>query len=94
MYDLYIKPTANRIFKKLSKKDKKQLWIILKKLDEIRENPHHEYKHLRKPLEDFYRVHIDSSFVLIFSIDHADQEVTVYYYGHHDSVYKWRPKIE
>ena len=94
MYDLYIKPTADRTFKKLSKKDKKQLLIIFKKLNEIRDNPRHEYKHLRKPLEDFLRVHIDSSFVLIFAVDHADQKVTVYYYGHHDSVYRWRPKNE
>lgn len=94
MYDPYIKPTADRIFKKLSKEDKKQLRIIFKKLNEIRENPHHEYIHLRKPLEDFYRVHIDSSYAMIFAIDHADQKVTAYYYGHHDSVYKWRPKIE
>ena len=94
MYDLFIKPTADRIFKKLSKKDKKQLLIILKKINEIKENPHHEYKHLRKPLEDFYRVRIDSSFVLIFAIDHADQRITIYYYGHHESAYKWRPKVE
>ena len=94
MYDLYIKPTADRIFRKLLKKDKKQLMIIHKKIREIRENPHHEYKHLRKPLDDFYRVHIDSSFVLIFSIDHTDQNITIYYYGHHDTVYKWRPKVD
>ena len=94
MYDLYIKPTADRIFKKLSKKDRKQLIIIHKKILEIRENPHHEYKHLKKPLEDFFGVHIDSSFVMIFAIDHADQKVTIYYFGHHDSAYKWRPRLE
>lgn len=94
MYDLYIKPVADRIFRKLSNKDKKQLLIIQKKIFEIRKNPHHGYKHLRKPLEDFYRVHIDSSFVLIFAVDHADQKVTIYFYGHHDSIYKWRSKIE
>ena len=94
MYDLYIKPTADRIFKKLVKKERRQLIIIDRKIQGIRENPHHEYKHLRKPLEDFYRVHIDSSFILIFAIDHADERVTVYYFGHHDSAYKWRPKAE
>lgn len=94
MYDLYIKPTADRIFKRLVRKDKKQMAIILKKLKEVRENPRHGYKHLRKPLEDFNRVHIDGNFVLIFSIDHAEQSVTVYYYGHHDSVYNWRPRSD
>ncbi len=94
MYDLYIKPTADRIFKKLSGKDRQKLLMIHKKINEIRENPHHEYKHLRKPLKDFFRVHIDLSFVLIFAIDHADKKVTIYYFGHHDDVYKWRPKKE
>ncbi|MGA1821347.1 MAG: type II toxin-antitoxin system RelE family toxin [Thermoplasmatota archaeon] len=94
MYDLHIKPTADRIFRKLARNNRKQLIIINEKIGEIRENPHHEYKHLRKPLENFYRVHIDSSFVLIFSIDHAEEKVTVFYFGHHDDVYKWRPKKE
>lgn len=94
MYDLYIKPNADRIFKKLSRKDRRQLLMVHKKIQEIREKPHHEYKHLRKPLEDFYRVHIGSSFVLIFAIDHADQRITIYYNGHHDDVCQWRPKKE
>ena len=36
MYDLEIKPTADKIFKKLSKKNKKQLMMIHKKIEEIR----------------------------------------------------------
>lgn len=94
MYDLFIKPTADRIFRKMSKRDKERSMMVHKKVLEIRENPHHGYKHLRRPLEDFYRVHIDSSYVLIFSIDHAERSVTLYYFGHHDSVYSWRPREE
>ncbi|MBI2664499.1 hypothetical protein HYX10_04110 [Candidatus Woesearchaeota archaeon] len=94
MYDLLVKPEADRIFGKLAKKNSKQLSIIGKKISEIRSNPHHSYKYLRKPLHGFNRVHIDKHFVLIFRIDHSRQAVDVYYYDHHDNVYQWRPKVE
>lgn len=92
MYSLEIKEEADRIFSKLSKKNPKQLEIIGKKIRGVRENPNHVYKFLRKPLQAFNRVHIDNQFVLIFKIDHLRGIVIVYYYGHHDKVYKWRPK--
>ena len=94
MYDLEIKPTVDKIFKKLSKKSKKQLKIIYKKIQEIRSKPRHEYKHLRPPLQNFSRVHINSHFVLIFDINHTEEIVTIYYFGHHDDVYKWRSTVE
>ena len=93
MYELDIKEEVDYIFKKLSKKNPKQLEIINKKIQEIRLNPNHIYKFLRKPLQSFNRVHIDGSFVLIFKIKHEENVVKIYYYGHHDNVYKWRPKI-
>jgi len=93
MYNLDIKPTADNIFKKLAKKNKKKLLMIYKKIQEIRSNPEHEYKHLRPPLQNFSRVHINSHFVLIFNLDHTEESVTIYYFGHHDDAYKWRPPI-
>jgi YafQ family addiction module toxin component len=92
MYGLEIKPTVDKIFRKLAKKNPKQLKIIAKKITEIRKNPLHKYKHLRKPLEDFYRVHIDKNFVLIFDIDHLEEVIIIYYFDHHDNVYEWKPK--
>ena len=92
MYDLDIKPEADKIFSKLSKKNQKQLMAIYKKIEEIRSNPFHEYKSLRKPLQNFNRVHIEKHFVLIFKINHANKIVDVCFYGHHDDVYKWRPR--
>ncbi len=94
MYSLIIKQEADKIFYKLSKKNKKQLELINKKIQEILENPTHEYKFLRAPLKNFNRVHIDNHFVLIFKISHSIQSVIVYFYGHHDEAYKWRPKNE
>ena len=91
MYNLDVKPEADKIFEKLAKKNQKQLEIINKKLCEIRSNSNHEYKFLRRPLQTFNRVHIDTHFVLIFKIDHTIQSVVVYYFDHHDNVYNWRP---
>ncbi len=93
MYDLEIKEEADKIFKKLSKKDPKQLSIINKKVKEMREDPK-GYKFLRSPLHGFNRVHIDTHFVLIFTIDHENRIITLWYYDHHDVIYNWRPKIE
>ena len=90
MYDLLIKPEADKIFFKLAKKNKKQLGIISKKVEEIRTNPLHEYKFLRKPLQTYNRVHIDKHFVLIFKINHKSKLIEIYYYAHHDNVYKWK----
>ena len=92
MYYLDIKPGADKIFRNLSKKNPKQLIMIDKKIREIRLNPHHIYKFLRKPLQTFNRVHIDKSFVLVFKIDHERKTVIIYYYDHNDKVYRLRPK--
>ena len=45
---------------------------------------------LRKPLKGFNRIHIDKHFVLIFKILHEIQTVEIWYYGHHDEIYKIR----
>ena len=93
MYDLEIRPEADKIFAKLSKKNHHQVNIIEKKIKEIRERPF-GYKFLRSPLHGFNRVHIDNSFVLVFRIDHEQKAVIVYYFDHHDTVYQWQPKPE
>ena len=68
--------------------EKEKLTQIL----EIKSNPEHDYKFLRKPLQTFNRVHIEKSFVLIFKLNHVERTVIVYYFDHHDKVYKWRKK--
>ncbi|MEK6900145.1 MAG: addiction module toxin RelE [Nanoarchaeota archaeon] len=93
MYDLEIKPEADKIFSKLSKKNPAQIKMIDKKITEIRERPF-GYKFLRNPLQMFNRVHIDKHFVLIFKINHELKTVAIFYYDHHDSVYRWQPKEE
>ena len=92
MYELEVKLEADKIFQKLTRKNPKQLEIINKKVIAIRSNPNHSYKFLRSPLQGFNRVQIDTHFVLIFKIDHIRKTVILYYYDHHDNVYKWRPR--
>ena len=84
-----------RILSKLSKKDKVAYEQILKKIDEIINcNNPEAYKNLREPLQNFKRIHIKKSFVLVFSYDKQNNLVKFAHYDHHDNVYKWRPSNE
>jgi mRNA-degrading endonuclease RelE of RelBE toxin-antitoxin system len=88
MYDLYIKPYADKIFLKLAKKEKITLEIIYKKIQDIRQKLSHKYKFLHSPLQNFNRVHILKSFVLVFKIDYINKIIEIWTYEHHDNVYK------
>ena len=94
MYSLEIKEGVDKIFRKLAKKNPKQLKILDKKIQEIQENPHHVYKFLKSPLQKFNRIHIDIHFVLIFKIDYIKEMIVIYYFEHHDKVYQWRPNFD
>ena len=87
MYDFIIRPTVEKIFSKIAKKNPKQLEIIYRKIQEILRNPTH-YKNLRKPLKHLRRVHVDRSFVLLFSVDELNKVVIIEYFDHHDKIYK------
>jgi mRNA interferase RelE/StbE/toxin YoeB len=91
-YRLDISRWADRIFHKLSRKDRKRLEIIWKKIREILENPQH-YEPLRGDMFGSRRVHIDSSFALTYEIDEENKTVRILDFGHHDRVYeKWGKK--
>jgi len=85
-YALYISDDVNRKFSKLAKKDKKQLEIINKKINQIRENPSH-FKPLRGDMKGARRVHISKSFVLTYEIDEKNKAVRLLDYEHHDKIY-------
>jgi len=87
MYDLEIKPEADKAFMQISKKDPHLLQIIDKKIRKILIQPF-GYKFLRKPLQNLNRVHINKHFVLIFHIDHKEKIVTIISFNHHDEAYK------
>lgn len=86
MYILETRKNVNEIFKKLTKKNPKQMEIITKKLQEILENPH-KFKTLHAPLAGKRRVHF-GSFVLLFSIDENRKTVVLENYDHHDKIYR------
>lgn len=89
MHKFSIEDKLLKLIKKLSKKDKDMYNILFKKINEIvnSENINH-YKNLKKPLPDFKRVHIKSSFVLIFQYNESDDKIIFYDLDHHDNIYK------
>jgi YafQ family addiction module toxin component len=88
MYDIEVRERLDRTFKKLTKKDARQMEAVAKKIEEV-EYDSHAYKPLRFPLAGLRRVHV-GSFVLIFSIDGARKTVILEDYEHHDKVYRAR----
>lgn len=86
MYLVSNKPKADEIFQKLAKKNPKQFEIVAKKLHQILDNPY-RFKPLSNVMKGHRRVHIDKSFVLIYSIDEKNKTVILEDYDHHDKIY-------
>jgi YafQ family addiction module toxin component len=85
MYKLDIKPTADKAFKKLAKKDKEPLRRVNAKIQEILEDPY-RFKPMRFPLDGCRRVHV-GSFVILYEIDEQKSTVIILDYDHHDNIY-------
>ena len=81
---MYLSEVIEKKFHKLAKKNKKQLSMIDKKLKEIISDPYH-FKPLKGDMKGRRRVHIDSSFVLIFAIE--GKKIIILDYDHHDNIY-------
>ncbi len=88
VYNPEVSARLKKILKKLFKKDKVRYEATLKKIDEIihSQNPNH-YKNLSYDLKEFKRVHIDSSFVLIFKVDDKNKIIKFEDFRHHDDIY-------
>jgi len=88
MHEFEIEEGLHKILVKLFKKDKKRYDIIFKKIQEIATSSSIEhYKNLKFPLNEFKRVHIDGSFVLIFKYDKTQDKIIFYDLDHHDKIY-------
>lgn len=74
---------------KMFKKDRQRYDALMKKIDEILncEDVEH-YKNLRSPLQHLKRVHINSSYVLLFKYVRSEDLVVFYDFEHHDKVYR------
>ena len=81
-----------KLRKKLSivfKKDPRRYKILIKRIEEIiNSNNIDHYNKLRKPLQDFKRVHIDAHFVLVFKYEKNEDVIYFYDFDHHDKIYK------
>jgi len=86
-YNLEISDHIDRIFFKLSRKDKTSLKIIERKIQEILKNPY-KFKPLRGTMKGIRRTHIGKSFVLTFEIVEQEKIVRLLDYEHHDKIYK------
>lgn len=84
MYTIQIKPSVDKIFSKLKKKNPKQLDIIFKKIEQIVINPYH-FKPLCGDMHGARRVHIDKHFVLVYEI--GGTIIRIIDYNHHDNIY-------
>ena len=84
-YHLDTSPKLQKEFKKLRKKNLKQLIAINKKVEEIRHDPQ-SYKNLNAPQNNLKRVQI-GSFVLLFSVNDQTKTVTLENFEHHDDAY-------
>ena len=80
-------PDLQRILNKLFKKDKVMYEQVMKKIEEIVQNPQH-YKPLKYDLAGERRVHIMKSFVLRLEINEETKAVIFIFFGHHDEAYR------
>jgi addiction module RelE/StbE family toxin len=85
-YELVISPHLDKLFSKISKKDKLQFEIITRKLKEITENPRIG-KPLTANMSGQWRIHI-RHFVLTYEILEERKIIKLLDYNHHDNVYK------
>ena len=91
MFNFDLTDELKIILRKLSKKDKKKVERINKKIKEIIScnlNTIDHYKNLKHGLKTLKRIHIDKSFVLTFRIDKEKKSILFLDFDHHDRVYK------
>ena len=76
---------------KLFKKDLKRYEIVFKKIEEVASRDLSTidfYKNLKHGLNEYKRVHIDKSFVLIFKVFKKEKFILFDRLEHHDNIYK------
>ncbi|MFC1691345.1 type II toxin-antitoxin system RelE/ParE family toxin [Nanoarchaeota archaeon] len=87
MYTDKYSEEITRKLSKLRKKDKKHFDKVLKKIDQILENPEHRQKDLHYSMKGIKRVQI-GHFVLVFVVDPHKKIISFEDYDHHDKIYK------
>ena len=85
-WSMEISPEFERDYTKLCGRNAAFRHAVDKKMAQIALDPLH-YKPLRGPLQGFRRVHVGSSFVMIFQPIEASQVIRFVSLSHHDHAY-------
>ena len=88
MREFLVEDNLRKTLQKIARKDKVMYEAVMRKFEEIvscADVDH--YKNLRAPLQQFKRVHIKGSFVLIFKFLSSGDKVIFFELGHHDNIY-------
>jgi len=84
-YTIVTDPDVEAAFRKLKKKDAARFEQIVKKLQEIGENPEIG-KPLHRPMQGRWRIHI-GHYVLIYKFEKKKGLITLINFAHHDEAY-------
>ena len=87
-YKISISKKLDKIFFKLSKRDKIIFSILRRKIREILEDPY-RFKPLTANMVGQRRVHIGKSYVLVYEILEQNKIVRLLDFNHHDVIYKY-----
>ena len=77
---------------KVARKDSKRAEILSKKMREVVSSGGaaiERYKNLKYGKSEYKRVHIDSSFVLVFKVDKLKRRIIFADFDHRDKIYKY-----
>lgn len=86
--DYELHDDLTKILYKLSSKDPALYNAIRNKVKEIKNGEYLDhYKNLRKPLQEYKRVHITEQFVLIFRADKQNDKLIFRYFEHRNKIY-------
>lgn len=91
-FSVIISDDVEKTLSKLKRKDKKTFKAFQRKILQIASSDKttiQHFKNLRKPLQDFKRVHI-KSYVLLFRID--NDTILIEAFNHHDNIYNINKK--
>ena len=87
-YEPRPKEKFDKKIEKLERKAPKQANNLRNKINQICNNPSHNYHRMHGDEHDKFHVHIEDHFVLIFKINHEERAVELLDYGHHNEFFE------
>ncbi len=83
-----VQPKFKKKVKKVkNKKERSNIWNKMEEIANTLETSPNHYKNLHKPLQEYKRVHVNDSYVILFIVDEVNKKVIFHNYGHHDDIY-------